>query len=113
MVRGEHPRTRHDQTPWTVGDGTRFGDAGRPLGWRAVVIFVKGDWSEYAHTLGLPTWSDQISPCPICFASPDELHTTMHLSVHGTSRAKKTLATYSAVAMACEVEVTVTRAKQV
>ena len=34
-----------------------------PLGMVKQALFVKGDWCEYAATLGLPTWADGLKPC--------------------------------------------------
>ena len=36
---------------------------------RAAVLFVKGDWSEYVTSFGLPSWQDARRPCFACNAS--------------------------------------------
>ena len=35
---------------------------------RAVVVWIKGDWSEFNSTLGLPAWNDGLRPCFECAA---------------------------------------------
>ena len=42
---------------------------------RGLVLFVKGDWAEFAHSLGFPTWSHKTWPCIFCFASLLQLST--------------------------------------
>ncbi len=34
------------------------------LRFRFAVLHLKGDWSEWAHTFGFPSWSDHMFPCP-------------------------------------------------
>lgn len=103
MLRGEWPNRRHDEKPWHQGDTTRAERAGSPLGWKAVVLFIKGDWSEYSHTLGLPTWSDSISPCPLCFVTPQQFFDSEGLSAFGTGFPKKELSDYLKACEACEL----------
>ena len=32
-------------------------------------MYAKGDWAEYALSLGFPTWAQHANPCPKCHAS--------------------------------------------
>jgi len=38
------------------------------LGCFGVLMFLKGDWAEYASTVGFPSWADGLRPCPMCNA---------------------------------------------
>ena len=58
------PIRRHDTQPWGLTlDTDRATSAGYPLLLRIALLFIKGDWAEYAATLGFPTWHDAIRPC--------------------------------------------------
>ena len=74
MARGRHPSERHDGKPWSEQDTPRASQAGAPLRRRYVVCHIKGDWAEFAGTLGFPAWNDALRPCFKCNASADELH---------------------------------------
>ena len=64
-----HPLSRHDGGPWAASDNDRLAKAGAELAIRCCLLFVKGDWSEYATTFGLPTWHDGVRPCYMCNGS--------------------------------------------
>ena len=36
-------------------------------------LFFKGDWAEYAHTVGVATWSDSLRPCFACVGFGQDL----------------------------------------
>jgi len=64
---GEWPLCRHDGSAFiSPEDDMRIALAGAQFGFRCAVVYVKGDWAEYAHTIGLPNWMSRISPCPMC-----------------------------------------------
>jgi hypothetical protein len=58
---GRHPEGRHDGGPWRAEDAARAEVAGSPLT-PGVVVALKGDWSEFALTLGFPTWAHAAHP---------------------------------------------------
>ena len=64
-----HPLSRHDGGPWAASDNDRLAKAGAELAIRCCLLFIKGDWSEYATTFGLPTWHDGVRPCYMCNGS--------------------------------------------
>ena len=41
---------------------------------RYIIMYIKGNWSEFYSAFGLPPWSDSLRPCYQCSTSPDELH---------------------------------------
>eukprot|EP00969_Alexandrium_andersonii_P182659 8071208-Alexandrium_andersonii.AAC.1 len=63
---GTHPEMRHDGTPFQGSDSERQACAGQPLGWRGALLFVKGDWAEFSHSLGFASWSHGTHPCLLC-----------------------------------------------
>ena len=40
----------------------------------ACILYVKGDWAEYAGTLGLPNWNDGLRPCFGCNCDLDDMY---------------------------------------
>ena len=47
---GTVPLTRHDWKEWGGLDLERMAAAGAALGFRCALIYIKGDWAEYAGT---------------------------------------------------------------
>jgi hypothetical protein len=41
---------------------------------RGYVVRVKGDWAEFAHSLGFPSWASALFPCLFCAATKEELY---------------------------------------
>ena len=64
-----HPTSRHDGSPWAASDTVRLAAAGSPMDMRCCLLYIKGDWSEFATTFGLPSWHDGVRPCYLCNAS--------------------------------------------
>jgi hypothetical protein len=50
---------------------------------RCACLFVKGDWSEHASTLGFSTWNDNLRPCFQCVALGEEMVQTEGSSSRG------------------------------
>ena len=82
--------------------------AGRKLGFRAGCIVVKGDWAEYVHTLGLPTFSVVNSSCPLCLTDVASLYSLAGFSALAMPSTRKTSAHYEAACAACERTVLIT-----
>jgi len=73
IAQGVWPDRRHDSKPWLASDAARAAKAGHAMPFKGALIYIKGDWSEYASTLGFPTWQDGIRPCFKCNAfGPDQ-----------------------------------------
>ena len=66
MAAGKWPAQRHDGSDFTFSDRHRARRAGQPFRTKVAVLYLKGDWAEYSHTLGLPTWQDGLRPCMKC-----------------------------------------------
>ena len=66
MATKTYPATKHDGSPWTPADGWRYEKRGQPMRYRCVLLYIKGDWAEYASTLAFPTWADALRCCFKC-----------------------------------------------
>eukprot|EP00969_Alexandrium_andersonii_P132959 5879819-Alexandrium_andersonii.AAC.1 len=102
---GVHPATRWDGSAWGAADGFRAWSAGLPLSCRAALIHLKGDWAEYAHTLGFPTGSSTRFPCLFCRATKSTL--LEHTGLSRTSFPHDLLSAedYEQACLNCEVRV--------
>lgn len=63
---GVHPASRHDGRVWRDSDALRKSKSRASLGIKGVVIDIQGDWAEFAHRWGFPTWKSSTSPCFLC-----------------------------------------------
>jgi hypothetical protein len=66
LLQGVLPSCRHDGSQWLPSDAVRATRAGSAAIMRGLVVFVKGDWAEFSHTLGFPIWAHNIHPCIFC-----------------------------------------------
>jgi len=69
LANGIFPSARHDGSEWRPTDAARRGRAGQPMKLACACLYIKGDWSEFSGTLGLPSWQDALRPCYLCNAS--------------------------------------------
>lgn len=65
LAAGRRPGERHDRSAWLPSDSERSEKAGRPM-IKAALMYIKGDWMEFASTMGFPTWQDNLRPCFDC-----------------------------------------------
>jgi hypothetical protein len=69
MAAGKHMSARHDEKPWNLPmDRMRaaLAASGELLQFVCCILWIQGDWAEYAKSLGLPTWQDLVRPCFGC-----------------------------------------------
>lgn len=104
---GVWPRCHPSGRPWTEADGKHFTMAGFPMGARAALVHIKGDWAEFAHTFGFMTWSHKDHPCLFCMCCRASLYNTAGLSPLGMPSPLVSHAAYDSACSACEVWVTV------
>ena len=98
---------------WIGTEGTHFANAGLLLGARACLVQVKGDWAEYAHTFGFPTWSSALFPCPFCKCTREQLFVALGLSPLSFPNGIVDQNDYDLACSACEIWVTIkTKAQQ-
>ena len=75
MARGVYPDHRHDFEPWMDScDSNRSSLAGSPLGYKAVLLQIKGDWLEFSSSLGFMNWMSQRFPCIFCSSTKESLY---------------------------------------
>ena len=79
---------------------------------RYCLLYIKGDWSEYASTFGFPTWADSLRPCFACNVSKDDMseHVGVSPSHAGPWRENED-GDYDRACSACEILVVVTEAR--
>lgn len=106
LARGEYPAGRHDGTPWRAEDAKRAEAAGRPLP-RGVVVALKGDWAEFALTLGFPTWAHNAHPCLFCACTREQLFDFSGVSPVSFPYALRDAAGYDAACSAAERQVVI------
>ena len=73
---GAWPSARHDESAWLESDRGRSMKSGARMNFKAACLYVKADWAEYAHTMGLPTWHDHNRPCFGCNAHGTDMYVT-------------------------------------
>lgn len=71
---GIFPETRHDAAPWRASDADRALMGGEKMQMRGAIVYIKGDWSEYASTMGFPAWNDGLRPCFECAAAKEDFY---------------------------------------
>eukprot|EP00969_Alexandrium_andersonii_P021147 923918-Alexandrium_andersonii.AAC.1 len=62
MASAKMPSERHDGRPWLPSDASRATLSNCDLPCSFCILFIKGDWMEYALSLGLPTWASKEAP---------------------------------------------------
>ena len=100
LAEGVHPRRRHDGT---ASDSSWVDLPGAPMGFKAVVVIIKGDWAEFCGSLGFPTWGSADHPCFKCVCTRDTIYVTRGLSALATPLAAKTMDTYLGACAGAEI----------
>ena len=103
MLKGRHPTERHDRAPWGAEDASRAPVAGELLGFKAMCLFLKADWSEFVCSCGFPSWGHNMSPCPFCNATKEQLADVRGFSPLGMPHARKLHEHLARAALACEI----------
>ena len=70
------PDHRHDNSPWRPTDHVRAARAGEMILYPCACVYMKGDWMEYSHCVGFPTWQDNYRPCLKCNGVGENLYCT-------------------------------------
>ena len=103
MSEKRYPRARHTG-PWLPSDVSRQALAGERLSMRSCILYIKGDWAEYAASIGLPTWQDAARPCYCCNApGGDELHSHEGAGKHSFPHRENIEGDYFAACDRCEI----------
>ena len=110
-ARGQYPETRHDGTAFGDQERSRAEQAGSPCV-RGAVVYIKGDWAEFAHTVGLPTWQNVLNPCYCCWTNRSTLYSLGSMSAVSPPYDRKTDVQYDEACAACEKRVVLETADQ-
>ena len=103
LAAGRMPQARHNgQAFASAEDSDRKAKAGQPL-LKALLVHLKGDWSEFCHTLGFPAWNSTLDPCFCCHATQDEMRKLGAFSVLHPPFPEKDQVAYEEACAACEV----------
>jgi hypothetical protein len=79
---------------------------GSALNYSGILLYIKGDWSEAVHTLGLGMWNNVYSPCQFCSMSRDEIKRRGHcLSCEAPDWPLRTHEDYDSACKKCEVHI--------
>jgi hypothetical protein len=114
LINGEYPDARHDGQPWTPADEQNRGAmSNRKFGFRAFVLQLRGDWSEFAHSVGFVNWASRDHPCFMCDASQDLLCGLLRdANALSCPFNLKTNITYFAECASCEISITLVSVAQ-
>ena len=62
---------------------------GTALGYKALVLYIKGDWVEFSSTLFFLSWSVATAPCIWCDSSVEDLLNFIGISPLGIGGGKR------------------------
>jgi hypothetical protein len=74
MTVGNYPTRRHDESPFRVQDTKRTKLAGKPLGFTAALVEVRGDWMFLSDVFRLPAWNTKAGCCFKCTVTPETIN---------------------------------------
>ena len=111
MMEGKRPNARRDGSAFWVSDATRAGMASEHWGWKFALLFIKGDWMEFAVSLGVASWSSNADPCMLCKGDKSNWTNLDNFSALAGAHPPKLEADYQAACDACEFEVCLDRAQ--
>lgn len=66
MARGVYPARRHDDTRFRAEEDFRQEAAGKPMAFRGVMLWAKGDWVEFCERFSFPNHASSDRPCFLC-----------------------------------------------
>jgi hypothetical protein len=76
---------------------------------RAIILWIKGDWSEYCGTYALPTWRSILRPCLFCSSPALELYDVDNISVANFPHHLNENEDYFVACDRAEIKITVTK----
>ena len=63
LANGVYPVCRADGDAFLDTEAGRAELAGSPLGFKAVIVHLKGDWAEFCERFGFPMCKHNLRPC--------------------------------------------------
>lgn len=85
-------------------DSERALRSGRPLGFKAAVVQIRGDWAEFAHSFGFAAWNSARFPCLLCDCDSASMYNIESWSLASTPFGVHTKADYEAECQRCEIK---------
>jgi hypothetical protein len=77
VQQGKVPETMPDGiSPYEPEEGGMA--PGTKLATKGVLLYCKGDWSEFTHSLGLSSWQSKFSPCAFCDLTAEDIASRGH-----------------------------------
>jgi hypothetical protein len=109
LANGAYPATRPDGAPWdnSAGDQRRRHLSGLPLELRGAIVQIKGDWAEFSHSLGFPTWRHTDFPCIWCRCDRESMYSWEDMGPGDMPWTLNTPEDYEAACARCEHHVVV------
>ena len=104
---GFWPDVKYNGDSFTEADGDHFKNKGKRLSAKSALIHIKGDWAEFAHSFGFPTWCSNTNPCMFCKCNKKTLYRTQ-FSPFGMPHEDITQTDYDAACCLCEVWILIT-----
>ena len=108
LAKGEWPNCRHDHEAWTSDDAVRSSRAFEKLPFKAAVCFIKGDWSEFAHSMGVPSWQHSLRPCFGCNGFGADLMNSEDCTPSGLRWTSNTAVAHEEACSRCETHIVIT-----
>ena len=110
LAKGRFPKKRHGQLAWAPTDEFRESLEGASMGFKAALLQIKGDWSEFARAMGFHDWKSRLRPCLFCDCSnEDMIRIIKDWTLIDDPCVLTTPDTYDAECATCEVEVELSR----
>jgi hypothetical protein len=94
---------------WADDDVERSNRGGTPLGFRGALLHIKGDWAEFAHTLGFADWNSELFCCLFCKATKANRFDIAGVSPFGSVWGALAQDDMDRACLACEKWVTLSR----
>lgn len=110
LASGVYPDSRHDGRPWQASDTVRAEQGGESLGFKACLLWLKSDWSEFGSILAVQTWSSRMRPCFLCNAFGPSLYDPSGFSLVSSEWHMNEDHDFDAACKRCEVHVVICRA---
>jgi len=112
LAEAKHPTARHDGEGWLPSDRARCALEGTAMRLLAACLYLKGDWSEFSSTVGLPSWQDSIRPCFQCNASGSDMYLCVGNTHDQLRWAENAAGDYSRACDRCSFDVFIETAEQ-
>jgi hypothetical protein len=108
LATGTFPSAREDGSPWPDAEESRASIGGQPLACGVCAVQqVRGDWAEFAHSLGFPSWRHKRYPCLWCACERESMFSWGQLEEDDSPWQLNTHADYEAACRRCEITVVV------